>query len=215
MKQEYENKAGTAGSEAKMGLAAQFAERYESWTPPMRFLLWLGLGLILYFGVIERAFVQAGSFGAAADESAAKMQTISQNSGRDRESVQSGRAHWGEREVPEIGAPGGSYTDLQKAIDDVLKVHSVYSGVTFKDMATGDLKRAPGGQDNTNGRGVLNLKMAETQVQFTAAPSVVMAVLADLEKSPIVACLQRVSLNRIEARKVLEVTLVAQSWKRN
>ncbi len=208
MKQDYESNPVPA-TEAKLSLSAQFAERYETWSPPMRFLLWAGLALILYFGVVEKAFVTAGALGAEADELAEKMTMITRDSTKDTNLIEKGKGNWGPRAV---GSAGGA--ELQRAITSVLNDHNVYSGVGFKDIGDDQVSGARSNADKNDPR-VLKLKLMKKQVQFTASADVVTAVLADLEKHPAVACLQRVSLKRNAARKVLEVTLVAQSWNRN
>lgn len=206
------------------GLISLLVQRYQAWSQPMRFLLWVATVSIAYFAVIDPLFSKTRELNDQADVMERKMVGLDQSLRRNRSIIQEARKQWGNLDLPPK-AGGASGAALQKVITSVLQERGVVSGVTIKDIGTEELlgtlrgagrarTSSRGSRGPTNDPTVLKLERAKTQVQFSASPDVVSGAIADLEKNPKVACIQRVSLNRDSRRPVLEVTLVVQSWNR-
>jgi len=206
------------------GLISQFVQRYQAWSQSMRFLLWVAIVLIAYFAVIDPLFSKTRELNVQADVMEHKMIGLDQSLKLNRSIIEKARKQWGNPDLPPK-AGGTSGAALQKVITSVLQERGVVSGVTIKDIGTEELLGTVRGasRTRTSGRGsrgpandptVLKLEQTKTQVQFSASPDVVSGVIADLEKNPKVAFIQRISLTRDSRRPVLEVTLVVQSWNR-
>ncbi len=201
----------------------EFVERYQSWSRPMRFFLWVAIVLIAYFGIISPSFTRAHNYRAAADSDQQRMIDISRSTARNRSIIEKSRKQWGNLTLPDKGTDE-SGAALQKVITTVLNKYGIRSGITIKDIGTEELQGSKSKTRTRSSRSSRNrnraaddtftLLQTKTQVQFTASPDVLSAVLAELEKNQKVAAIQRVSITADTRRPVLTVILVVQSWYR-
>ncbi len=195
-----------------------FVQRYRTWPAISRFGLWAAIVLIGYMAIVDRALTQAAVFGASANANLAVIEEVQKQSSKGRRAIDKGHKNWGG--MIELGEllPAGADVPLQRTLKNVLAANGINSGVTMKDIGSSVLttkKRSRGTRtDNADSEVNLTFDQTKTQVQFQATPDVLSKILAELEMAPNVACIQRLSVQKINRQTRLDVTIVAQSWKR-
>jgi hypothetical protein len=166
----------------------------------------------LYFAVIERTIDAITSISSKADASEETLQKFAASSGPQKRALDT--LQLGVRQFGDVDFPADQATRsvaFNKAVDQVLADQKV-SGAKSR------TKNAPLGQ------GPLNAKVGPDQridrmvrdIEFDATPEVVAAVIAGLERSPVVAAISKVQVHQIEGKdksgRMVHATVTAEAW---
>lgn len=181
------------------------AERYRELPRAMKWLVWLLVGMVLYFLVIEPAVNAVVEFRDRSQAALANIAKYSEANETDRAIINDGLKRWGNVLPP--GADRTRVLEAKTAIIEVLTRHNL-----TKDRSS------------TTERSETKLKMTESaasgveywrgpiEVKFSAKPHVAMEVIGDLETIPSIAQIASVRIRRQTDRTEVEVTLVADAW---
>lgn len=173
-----------------------------------RWAILAGLALLAYFLVIEPALDASLSLARQADLREASLHRLARSAAdADQEALAI-------RKFGRVELPADANTRvgrLNRAVTAILERHGVRqhtSSTKQVAMEQGPLQEAVPATDQV-------LRFVR-EIQFEAAPEVVAAVLADLERSPDVACVSRLQLRRggetNRGDRVLRASIAVEAW---
>lgn len=199
-------------------------ERFNSLPRAVRWAAYAGAIVIGYFVVVEPALVYKQSLDTAADEAyavlrAAKDQTH-RSEGRSMD-VRVGRKRYGEVLAPagpdEAGVRARMLAFSQR-ITEILDRHAV-TGRQETTPQSGRLSPGPLSAHYASVlRGEATLLRMVRDIEFTASPETVAAVIADLESTPEISALTRVQIRKADAgrsgaaSRLVTVNISAETW---
>jgi hypothetical protein len=175
---------------------------------------WALCGLLviaLYFGVVDRTIDRINTLNGKADISEAtlnKFAASGEPQKRALDTLKLGIRQFGDVDFPEDAAKRS--VAFNKAVDRILADQRV--------IAKSRTKNAPLGQ------GPLTAKIGSDQrverivrdIEFDSTPEAFAAVVAALERSPVVASVSRVQVRQIESKdkstRVVHATVTAEAW---
>lgn len=199
-------------------------ERFNSLPRAARWAAYAGAIVVGYFAVVEPALLYKQALDTAGDEAqvvlrAAKEQT-QRSEGRSMD-VRVGRKRYGEVLLP--AGPDESSIQARtlafsRRITEILDRHEV----TGRQETTPQSGRLPPGPLSAHYAGVLRgevvLSRVVRDIEFTASPETVAAVVADLESTPEVSALTRVQIRKAdvgrggEASRLVTANISAETW---
>lgn len=189
---------------------------YRNLARPMRWLVWLAIVVAVYFLAVEPAINAYTEFVNRGD---AKLADLQRYEGARDVIRRSGEvALLGVRQFGGVESPGDPLSRplaFDKVVSDILKKH----GITGETITT---RTSP-----LTGSGALVKKATAageridrlTKVlEFSADPDLVVAVLADLEQSPLVTTISNVQVRQLESRgqplKSVSASITIETWLR-
>jgi hypothetical protein len=180
-----------------------------------RAVRWAVYGLAafaLYFLVVEPAIDRTNALANRADMHEATLRTFTAEGGSQQKHLQTlelGMRHFGEVEF--LGDESTRPMQFNEAVDRILREHAVSNPKSSTKPAA-------------LGTGVLTSKMGNEyrvvrivrDIEFDATPEAVAAVVAELERTPVVATVSRVMVRRLEGReagdRTVHATVTAEAW---
>ncbi|HYE61201.1 MAG TPA: hypothetical protein VD997_04325 [Phycisphaerales bacterium] len=171
-----------------------------------------GLGLVLvYFGVVEPMLVQINQASMKADQHETLVRSFTEEGGTQKkamQTLQAGIRNYGDVEY--LGDEAGRTLKFNSDVDRILRENKV----TGAKSSTKSVSL---------GQGVLTAKVGSDyrvlrivrDIDFEATPEEVAAVVAGLERSPVVATVSRVQIRTIEGKqseRTVHATLTAEAW---
>lgn len=181
---------------------------------PRSALLLLGLGLFLglYFFIFEPMIDSTNRAMAAAESKSALIATYSKTAASLEDAastVATGMKRLGIVEMP--GDPEKRPLEFNQAVDEILRRHAVRESTS--NSRTSPLGAGPlGARVGTEYR----VDRLQRDVQFTADPDIAVAVIADLERTPIVSTVSRLQIRQADGKdkgtKLVRVTMTVESW---
>lgn len=190
-------------------------DRIKAWPRAVQWAALAGVILAAYFLVVEPGIDRYLSLSRTANEAQAKLADFSADGAareQQRQSIDLGLRQFGRVEFP--GDERSRSEALARAIEQILSKHDVRERTQTTRRAplgVGPLDRAVG-VDNRVDRLIVELS-------FDASPEQVAAVLADLEQSPVVACVSRVQIRKAPegdrsrpAGRTVRATLSVEAW---
>jgi hypothetical protein len=181
------------------------AESYRNLPRAMKWLVWLVVGMALYFAVLEPAVNAMIEYRERSELALASIEKYNKADETDRSVINDGIKRWGN-----VLPPGPDQTRVLQAKTAIIEV-----------LARHDLARD---RSSTTERSPTKLKMTESaasnveywrgpiEVKFSAKPHIAMEVIGDLEMIPSIAQIASVRIRRQTDRAEVEVTLVADAW---
>lgn len=173
----------------------------------------LGGGVILaYFVVVEPTLDSMNKFSSRADAKEAMLASHAKSAETLRnaaETIEKGVRQYGRVDMP--GDPEQRPLEFNRVVDEVLKKHGVLE-------QTSTSRVAPFGQGPLMGKFGQEFRIDRMlkDINFTAEAPVAAAVLADLERSPVVATVSRVQIRQAETRDrgnpLVRVSLTVEAW---
>ncbi|MBS0195717.1 MAG: hypothetical protein JSR77_03070 [Planctomycetes bacterium] len=191
---------------------SDLSDRWISLPRAVRWALVGGGLIVVYFVCVEPIVDRINSLNGAAGTRAAMLAAHAKNAAElqvKAEKVALGVRHFGEVQMP--GDPEQRALEFNRAVDEVLKKNGVteHTATTrTSPMGAGPLMATVGSE--------FRVDRLIKDIQFTADPPVVAAVIADLERSPVVAAVSRLQIRQADSRdksvKQVRVTLDAEAW---
>ncbi len=188
----------------------RYVTMFKGMPRAMRWGILAVVGIALYFLAIEPAVDQINAWGNEADLHQTTLESFNTQGGTQQKAIQAlslGQRHYGDVEF--LGDEATRTVQFNSAVDSVLKSNNIPN-------AKNRWKNAPLGQ------GVLAAKMGtETRIErvtrdieFDATPEAVAAVVAELERTPVVASVSRVTVRMNEGSEGRQVHAVvtAEAW---
>ncbi|MBX3408555.1 MAG: hypothetical protein KF859_01545 [Phycisphaeraceae bacterium] len=173
----------------------------------------MGGGVILaYFIVVEPTLDSMNLFSSRADAKEAMLASHAKSAETLRsaaETIEKGVRQYGRVDMP--GDPEQRPLEFNRVVDEVLKKHGVLE-------QTSTSRVAPFGQGPLMGKFGQEFRIDRMlkDINFTAEAPVAAAVLADLERSPVVATVSRVQIRQAETRDranpLVRVSLTVEAW---
>jgi hypothetical protein len=196
-------------------MAASLVERIAGLPRVAKIALGAGVFAALYFAVVEPAVDAINRDAGRSASSEAALVEYARSGGKLKAAGDT--VSRGVREFGEVALPGDAQSrpsEFNSAVDAVLSTHGV-EGVTSTSrtapMGNGPLTRYLGtGQ---------RVDRVMKELSFSATPEAFHAVLADLERTPLVASISRVQVrqgdDREKADRLLKVSLSLETWTMN
>jgi hypothetical protein len=187
---------------------------YRSLPRAMRWLVWFGVGLAVYFLGVERVVDVLAALHARGDQHLAVLERYEGAAEAIRRSgdiALLGVRQNGNVEMP--GDPVSRPLEFDRAVAEVLKKHGI-SGETITTRTTplnGNyplVKKAQ--RDN------MRVDRLTKTLEFQAPPEVVVKVLADLEQNPKVTTISNVQMRAVESRGApttsVSASITIETW---
>jgi hypothetical protein len=190
----------------------QLIQRWNQLPRAARWLLAAAGAFLAYFAVVEPALDLTNRLSTRADTYAATLANFAASDGPQKRALATlglGTRQFGELEF--LGEESTRPVAFNRAVDKVLETHRVSN-------TKSRTKKAP------LGAGPLATKVGNDKrierivrdIEFDATPETIAAVVADLERSPVVATVSRVQVRQIEARDTGErhvhAVITAEAW---
>ncbi len=191
------------GSTSRGGLSATYRQLPRA----MKWLVWLVIGLALYFILIEPLLVLMAEQRNRADQAVMNIDRYSEPDEANRDIIADGHKKWGNVLPP--GADQSRVLEAKVAISEVLSKYDL-----TKDRASMTERSSTKLKTDAAKSGVEYVR-GPIEVKFTAKPHIAMAVIGDLEMVPSIAQVASVRVRRLTDRAEVEVTLVADAWYRS
>lgn len=180
-------------------------ETYRHLPRAMKWLLWLVLGLLLYFAIIEPAVRTMADLRDKGDTALTAIRKYNKSDKLNVEMIADGRKRWGN-----VLPPGEDQTRVltaREAIIGVLGSHGLASDrVSVTERSSTKLKMTD------NAASSVEYSRGPIEVKFSAKPHVAMQVIGELEMVPSIARVFSVRIRRQTDKTEVEVTLVADAW---
>lgn len=187
--------------------------RYEGLPRVARWGVWGVAAVVLYFAVVEPVIDRVNRYASLADARQATLEAYERSAGTLRaagETTALGQRRHGVVEMP--GDPESRPLAFNQAVDEVLKKHGVGEQRTTSrtvPLGTGPLTLKVGAE--------YRVDRLMKDIEFQAEPEVVAAVIADLERTPVVAAVTRVQVRQAEDREKggrrVRVSLGVEAWQ--
>lgn len=190
-------------------LSSDLADRYRALPRSMKWLLWAAAVIVLYFAVVEQALDAYNALNARADVAQQALAAYGEPDPNDELAVKEGRKLWGEVAPPTQGPE--RVLAAKNRILELLGEHGVTGDVSITERAPSAVRISDANATGGAAEGV-QYQRGPIEVKFTAPPHVVAAVVAGVERDPLVAMIESLRLRRRNDRAELEVTLVAEAW---
>ena len=189
----------------------KYAEAFNSLPRAMKWAIF-GLGLVLvYFAAVEPMVERINGAANVADQHEATVLVFTAQGGTQRKALDTlklGLRHHGEVEY--LGDESSRTLQFNSAVDKILREHNVSAPKSST-------------KNVSLGQGVLASKLgSDTRVvrivrdiDFDATPEEVAAVVAALERTPVVATISRGSIRTIDGReseRMVHATITAEAW---
>jgi len=180
-----------------------------------RAMRWALVGLVailLYFAAVEPALDRLNKVAYSAEQDEANLRAFTAQGGAQQKAVQTlelGMSHFGQVEF--LGDEATRPFQFNSAVDKILKDNEVLNAKSQT-------------KNQALGQGALTAKMGPEfrvmrhvrDIEFDATPEAVAAVVAALERSPVVATVSRVHVRKIEGReggeRTVHATITAEAW---
>jgi len=181
-----------------------------------RALKWalFGLGLVLvYFGVVERSIEKINEASNLADQHEATVKAFTNEGGTKKAALTVQTLERGIRNHGDVEFPGDESTrtlQFNSAVDKILinaKVSGAKSSTKSVSLSQGVLASKLGNDTR--------VMRVVRDIDFEATPEDVAAVVAALERTPVVATVSRVSIRTIEGKeseRLVHATITAEAW---
>src|SRR5262245_57816878 len=186
-------------------------DRWVNLPRAVRWTMLFGLFVVFYFGVVEPVVDRYNDFKNAANKSEASLAMFASAGDSLKNAavrVAVGTQNFGTVEFP--GDPDQRSVAFNQAVDAILAKHNVRATSTTRPaaMGSGPLLGKLGADYRVD-------KLTK-MIEFRAEPEQVSAVLADLEKSPLVTTISLVFIRRTDVRdqgsRELSATITAETW---
>ncbi len=177
-----------------------------------RLLVGLGLFLVMYFLVFEPMIDSTNRALAAAESKSALIATYSKTAASlesAASTVATGMKRFGHIEMP--GDAEKRPLEFNQAVDEILRRNSVRE-------STSNSRTSPLGAGPLGARVGTEFRVDRLQrdIQFTADPDLAAAVIADLERTPIVSTISRLQIRQADGKdkgtKMVRVTMTVETW---
>lgn len=189
------------------------AARWASMPRSMRWALLGALGIGSYFAVVEPVIDRVRTLSGKAADAERRLRDYAGKEARLRaadESVRLGEQQFGALELP--GDPEQRPLAFGRAVDEIVRKHGV-SDVTSttrtQPLSTGELTKFVD-KDQTR------VERSIKELTFLATPEALGAILADLEREPLVTTISRVEARQSEGNdkveRLLRVRIATESW---
>lgn len=186
--------------------------RYQSMPRATKWLLWACVGLAAYFLAVEPIIASFASISSAADAKSAMLATYAKNEKalqRADETVRLGQRQFGEVQMPIESEMRP--LEFNREVDEVLRTRDVRE-------LTSTTRTAPLRPGPLTGKIPMDFRVDKVMkdIGFVAQPSAVAAIIADLERSPLVTTISQLQVRQIESRdtpeQLVRVKLVVECW---
>ncbi len=178
-----------------------FLDQYRSWPRVWKWTAWAGLLLIGYFLILEPSLEALSRMNVTSDRYADGIRNSNQGYEQAVDTIRVGRERWGGVRPGEGEQAVG---ELRGRLSSIFSKHRLQPRIGA--ATSGEVKPvdgAPGG---------VRYRKASFDVEFSAAPDVVSAVLADIEGEELVARVAQVRITRVRGRPELQVSLTPEVW---
>jgi hypothetical protein len=191
---------------------AELKARWQAMPRAMRWAVYALIGFAAYFALIEPAIDKTNALANRADIHEATLRAFTAEGGAQQKHVQTlelGMRRFGEVEF--LGDESTRPLQFNAAVDRILREHAVSNAKSVTKPAS-------------LGQGVLTAKMGSEyrvvrlvrDIEFDAPPEAVAAVVAELERTPVVATVSRVMVRRLEGKapgdRSVHATITAEAW---
>lgn len=187
----------------------KLVDRYKSWPRAVRWLVWFGAAMILYFAVAEplvdltvEANARAAIYRAKLDSYDLKLAAAKTEAA----DLALGMRRFGRVDMPGEAQrrPGAFNTH----IGEILRRHNVQGETTRGSNGTlrvGPLSEIYAGQ---------RVGTRVREIEFTGSPEQIAAVLADLEQSSVIASISAIDITQADDRRsrTLSARITAEAW---
>lgn len=170
------------------------------------------LGVGVYFLAIEPILDSMNRYNGDADTKAATLASHAKSAAElksDAEQIALGVSRYGDVEEP--GDPEKRALEFNRAIDEVLDKNGVRehtSTTRTSPMGSGPLAARAGAE--------FRVDRLIKDIQFNSDPETAAAVVADLERSPVVATVSRLQIRQADSRdkavRQVRVSLAVEAW---
>lgn len=192
-------------STASTSRPGALSESYRQLPRAMKWLVWLVIGMVLYFAIIEPAVKTMADLRDKADTALAEIQKYSKSDQMNRDMIADGHKKWGN-----VLPPGDDQTRVfqaREAIIELLGKHGLTSDrVSVTERSSTKLKMTDGAASS------VEYSRGPIEVKFSAKPHIAMQVIGELEMVPSIARVATVRIRRQTDKAEVEVTLVADAW---
>ncbi|GJQ30890.1 MAG: hypothetical protein HBSAPP03_27740 [Phycisphaerae bacterium] len=189
---------------------------YRGLARPMRWLVWLVVGVVAYFGVIEPMLDRYNKYRNLGDVNLADLERY--EGARDLIKRSGDVALLGVAQFGGVEAPGDSVARplaFDKVVSDILKKHGI-AGETITTRTvplTGSsplVKKAAANNER--------IDRITKVLEFQVDPERLVDVLADLEQSPLVTTISNVQVRQVEVRgqpqRAVNASITVETWVR-
>ncbi len=196
-------------------------ERRRELPRAVRWLIWTGVVLIAYFAIVEPALNWAQDLDAQAERLAAVAQGQRRplrEANRMLAAMQAGSTEdlsyalrLAEARLGPVAEPGDEAeraTAFDRFVKDLVAAYEI-EDVNLRSKAPQTLSRQ-GAADLAPAQ--YEVKRLVVDLQFTAAPATVTALLRDMESSPLVTAVSKVQITRIPDTSLVKCTVTPESW---
>lgn len=185
-------------------------QRFRTLPRAARWAVFAGAILVAYFAVVEPVIDRINTTASRADDRESALVALAKDPiGAQSSEVALGVRKFGAVELP--GDPEVRSVAFNRRVVEVLSKHRIRNDTSTTrtmPLGAGPLKSAYTEEER--------IDRLVREVQFSATPEELAAVIADLESSPEVAAVSRVQLRRGDnqdtAARQLKVTLAVETW---
>lgn len=180
------------------------AERYHAMPRSGRWLIWAGVAIAAYFLVVDPALLKWQDLSDRAGARQAQLALFHDRSkdGLDAE-LALGAAHHGHLDPP--GERADVIDRLERSIAQICEAR----GVAKYALSARAAPMARSSQLAQDGRPLVRLIR---EIHFESDPATALAILADLERDPVIAHAPSVQLQRLEDQGTVNARITVEAW---
>ncbi|GEM_PF-1580028 len=186
------------------------------WALPrsVQWAMWGGLAFAAYFGIVEPVLNRTSEMSGRASALEASLRTYAAS--KSKLDAAASMAKVGERQFGLVALPVDTTkrsTEFSSAIDEIFKRHGISnmtSGNRSTPLEKGSLVTLMGASGQQRVEKLVN------DLSFQATPEQVIAVLADLEREPLVTTIPRINIRQSDGQdrfnRLLRVSIAVETW---